>query len=376
MRIGFDAKRLFNNFTGLGNYSRFMVKALLDHYPQHHYTLYSPKIKEHKETQPFRVNPKLLIRTPPAWVKGSGFGSFWRSVNLGNIAFRDGMDIYHGLSNELPVTKPNGLKTVVTIHDLIFIRYPELYHKIDVTIYKRKLQHACQSADKIITISKQTADDLNEFMEVEEQRISVIYQGCNEIFKISLTDKEINEGRVKYSLPPNYILSVGTIEVRKNALAILKAGTLLDKDISIVLVGKKTSYQDQLDEFIKLNGLEPRVHFIHDVTFTDLPKLYQGAQVFVYPSRFEGFGIPIVEAIHSGLPVVAATGSCLEEAGGPANAYVEPDDFEKMASAITNFIGDKKLKEETVFKSREYVKRFDSGEIAKNLMTAYQQVLS
>ncbi|MEQ8425959.1 MAG: glycosyltransferase family 1 protein, partial [Cyclobacteriaceae bacterium] len=90
MRIGFDAKRLFNNFTGLGNYSRFLVHALLDNYPDHHYTLYSPKVKQHPNTKEFRTNPKLLVRTPPRWVKGSGFGSFWRSVNLGNIAFRDG----------------------------------------------------------------------------------------------------------------------------------------------------------------------------------------------------------------------------------------------------------------------------------------------
>ncbi|MCB0489069.1 MAG: glycosyltransferase family 4 protein [Cyclobacteriaceae bacterium] len=376
MRIGFDAKRLFNNFTGLGNYSRFVVRALLESYPKNIYTLYSPKIKDHPDTKEFRTNPKLLVRTPPRWVKGSGFGSFWRSVNLGNIAFRDGVDLLHGLSNELPVTKPAGLRTVVTVHDLIFIRYPDLYNKIDVKIYNRKLKKACESADKIIAISEQTSRDLQAMMEVDKDRIEVVYQGCDSIFKQRVSADQIAEVKTKYSLPDKFILSIGTIEPRKNALLILKALLKLDRGVSAVLVGKATAYQSELDSFISDNSLSERVQFIHQADFRDLPAIYQSCEVFVYPSRFEGFGIPIVEAIASGVPVIGATGSCLEEAGGPSSKYVDPDDDQALANSVSEIMSDTAMSERMIKESQEYVKQFEAPVIADRLMKIYDSVLS
>lgn len=376
MRIGFDAKRLFNNFTGLGNYSRFVVRALLDSYPKNIYTLYSPKIKDHPGTKEFRTNPRLLIRTPPRWVKGSGFGSFWRSVNLGNIAFRDGIDLLHGLSNELPVTKPTGLKTVVTVHDLIFMRYPDLYGKIDAKIYKRKLRNACESADKIIAISEQTSRDLQEIMDVDEKRIEVVYQGCDSIFKHRVSSGQLAEVKAKYSLPEKFVLSIGTIEPRKNAMLVLKALLKLDREVSAVLVGKSTAYQAELDKFISDNSLSDRVRFIHHAEFKDLPAIYQSSDVFVYPSRFEGFGIPIVEAITSGVPVIGARGSCLEEAGGPSSRYVDPDDDQSLADQINEIMADAAVKQKMIKESQEYVQQFEAPVIADRLIKIYESVLS
>lgn len=375
MRIGFEAKRLFNNFTGLGNYSRFVVKALADNYPQHHYTLYSPKVKSHPDTKEFRTDPKLLVRTPPKWVKGSGFGSFWRSINLGNVAFREGADILHGLSNELPVTKPKGLKTVVTVHDLIFIRYPELYSRLDVAIYKKKVIHACSTADKIIAISKQTAHDLQTYLNVSSERIKVIYQGCNSIFKATVMASQKKEIKEKYLLPDRFILSVGTLEPRKNALLVLQALTRVSSSVSLVLVGKATSYQATLDKFIESNSLAARVHFISKVNFLELPAIYQMADVFVYPSRFEGFGIPIVEAIHSGVPVIGAAGSCLAEAGGPAGVYVDPDDDESLAKEINKFLEDEPHRRQKTEVATAYVQQFEPQEIARNMIELYQGLL-
>lgn len=376
MRIGYDAKRLFNNFTGLGNYSRFVMKALLEHYPDQHYTLYSPKVKDHPETHEFRTNPKLLVRTPPRWVKGSGFGSFWRSVNLGNIAFRDGMDVFHGLSNELPVSKPNGLKTVVTVHDLIFIRYPKLYKKIDVNIYKKKMTNACKTADKIIAISHQTSRDLQHYLKVPKERITVIYQGCNPIFKIKASDEEIEKVKTKYNLPDQFVLTVGTLEPRKNALLLLRAAAQTKEKISVVMIGKSTSYQKQLNKLIEEESLKDRVHFIHQVDLNDLPKIYQSAKIFVYPSRFEGFGIPIVEAIASGVPVIAARGSCLEEAGGPSSVYVDPDKDKELASAMDRLLNDAAECRKMVEASKEYIRQFEPKPIADKLMEVYKEVMT
>lgn len=366
---------MFNNFTGLGNYSRFLMKALLAHHPGHHYTLYSPKVKDHPYTHEFRTDPKLLVRTPPRWVKGSGFGSFWRSVNLGNIAFREGMDIFHGLSNELPVSKPNGLKTVVTAHDLIFIRYPGLYKKIDVNIYKKKITHACKTADKIIAISNQTAKDLQHYLKVPEERITVIYQGCHEIFHEKASAAQIGQVREKYKLPERFVLTVGTLEPRKNALLLLKAIARTKEKTPVVLVGKATSYQKQLEQVVHEENLQDRVHFIHKVDFNDLPKIYQAAKIFVYPSRFEGFGIPIVEAIASGVPVIAAKGSCLEEAGGPASLYIDPDADKELAASIDRLVNDEAACRKMADASRAHIKPFGPKPFADKLMEVYKEVM-
>ncbi len=375
MRIGFEAKRLFNNFTGLGNYSRFLVKALYESYPQFHYTLYSPKYKDHPETAAFFKNPAFHIRTPSRWVKGSGFGSFWRSVNLGNIASRDGLELLHGLSNELPLTKPDGLKTVVTVHDLIYKRYPELYGKVDAMIYTRKLNHACTSADRIIAISKQTAEDIRYFTEVDEKKIRIVYQGCHEQFYFPADGRTLDNARSKYGLPDRFILNVGTLEKRKNALLILKTLTKLDPSVSLVLVGKATAYQRVLLSFITSHKLQSRVHFIHKVAFSDLPAIYQMAGAFIYPSRFEGFGIPVVEAIASGTPVVAARGSSLEEAGGGASLYVDPDNELELAESIDKVLTNPSLRESMIRQSQEHIKKFRSVEIAQEVMKVYRELI-
>lgn len=375
MRIGFEAKRLFNNFTGLGNYSRFLVKALSESYPNCQYTLYSPKYKDHPETAPFFKNPAFHIRTPSRWVKGTGFGSFWRSVNLGNMASRDGIELLHGLSNELPLTKPDGLKTVVTIHDLIYKRYPELYGKVDAMIYTRKLEHACNSADRIIAISKQTAKDILQFTKVDKNKIRIVYQGCHEQFNMLVDEAGMAQVKSKYGLPDRYLLNVGTLEKRKNALIILKALTHLDPDVSLVLVGKATAYQRVLNNFIATHQLHSRVRFIHKVAFSDLPAIYQSATVFIYPSRFEGFGIPIVEAIASGVPVVAAKGSSLEEAGGETSLYVDADNEQELAGSINGLLSNPSLRESVITRSQEHIRKFRSQVIAKEVMKVYRELI-
>ena len=135
MILGFDAKRAFTNFTGLGNYSRFVIQALAETFPENEYQLYTPKIKVNADTQLFLNNPIYQVKTPFAITATLKLSSFWRSINLGNVAYKNQVQLFHGLSNELPLTKPKGLKTILTVHDLIFLRYPKFYNSIDVKIY-------------------------------------------------------------------------------------------------------------------------------------------------------------------------------------------------------------------------------------------------
>ena len=147
-----------------------------------------------------------------------------------------------------------------------------------------------------------------------------MYQGCHPSFKKKFSVAEIEKVKAKYKLPESYILNVGTIEERKNVLLLIKALSQLPKDLKsqVVIIGRATKYKARIVEEAGRLGVGEKITFLHNVSFADLPAIYQGAQIFVYPSVFEGFGIPIVEALESSVPVIAATGSCLSEAGGRA----------------------------------------------------------
>jgi len=372
VKIGFDAKRLFNNYTGLGNYSRFVVRALSESFPENHYHLYTPRTKSNADTQYFLNVGNVVIHTPEGINKK--LSSVWRSYSLGNVAFGDNLKLFHGLSNELPITKPKGLKTIVTIHDVIFKRYPQFYNPIDRVIYDWKFKRACASADKIIAVSQQTANDVIRFLNADPAKIQVIYQGCHPMFKVKYSREQVHIVKQKYNLPDEFILNVGTIESRKNALLILKALTLIKERVPLVIAGRPTSYKDELVQFINQNNLTGQVRFIHNAEFKDLPLIYQAANAFVYPSFFEGFGIPIIEAIASDIPVITSMGSCFAEAGGPDCWYVDPNQPEALASAIQKvFTNDTEVRDR-VGKSRQYISRFEPQVIAKDLMKVYQSL--
>ena len=282
---------------------------------------------------------------------------------------RDGVQLYHGLSGELPRgLKKSGIKGVVTIHDLIFLRHPEYYHWLDTKIYAWKFRYTCREADRIIAISERTKQDIMEFGDVPAEKIDVVYQSCDAKFSRQLSDDVLHGVREKFRLPPRFILNVGTIEQRKNLRLCVEALAQLPDEIHLVAVGRQTNYVKQLPQ-------THRLHLLNGVTDEELAALYQQAEVFVYPSRYEGFGIPIIEAIHSGLPVVACSGSCLEEAGGPDSLYVSPDDVTGMARAIRQMLKGAEGREERIRRSQEYVRRFEGQDVAGQVKRIYQQVL-
>lgn len=374
MRIGFDAKRLFNNFTGLGNYSRFVVNALSAHAPENEYWLYTPKRKAHPETQSYLDANRFTIRTPESKID-SFFSAWWRSVSLAHVAARDQVDIFHGLSNELPFQKEKKLKTVLTVHDLIFERFPHYYKPLDVQIYRAKLKHSVKTADLIIAVSEQTASDLVDFMKVDRAKIRVVYQGCHPNFERHATNAEKHQVKTTYQLPDRFVLYVGTLEERKNAAMLLRAIANLKDPIPVVFIGKSTEYMTTLTQLVNELKLEKQIQFLHKVAFEHLPAIYQMAEVFVYPSLFEGFGIPIVEAVVSGVPVITSKGSCFSEAGGPATRYVNPTDADALANELTQLLANRELRDTMVRESQVHVKRFKPAVIAADLMRVYRELI-
>lgn len=372
MRIGFDGKRAVQNFTGLGNYSRYVIDILYRFSPENEYVLYAP----HRRSS--WVFDELLHRCPllkTIYPEGMWrhFKSLWRTWGMTSRLDKEGIDLFHGLSNELPLTirKARHTRSVVTIHDLIFLRYPEYYHWIDRKIYTYKFRKACESADLVIAISECTKRDIISYFHIPEEKIKVVYQGCDVSFTRPATEEKKQEVREKYSLPEHYILNVGSIEERKNVLLAVKALLHLPEEMHLVILGRRTPYTDQINTFIHAHHLEDRVKILNGIPFSDLPAIYQQAEVFVYPSRFEGFGIPIIEAIYSGVPVVAAIGSCLEEAGGPSSIYVHPDDVEGMADALKQASGNQAVRARMIEEGKKYVRRFSEEEQAQQLMGIY-----
>jgi glycosyltransferase involved in cell wall biosynthesis len=272
--------------------------------------------------------------------------------------------------------KNSGVKTVVTVHDLIFLRYPEFYGKVNVSIYKKKLVYACKVADRIVAISSQTKDDLINFLNVSPSKIDVIYQSCDVNFQKKCAEDELVDVRAKYGLPEKYILYVGTIEERKNLLNIVKA--LYEKHINLplVVIGRKTKYfHNEVLPYIEQNNVK-NIVFPSFVSNEDLPAVYQSALCFVYPSIFEGFGIPILEALTSGVPVITSKGSCFEETGGSHSLYVDPNSPEQIGDAILRLMGDANLRELMVAKGYEQAKLFLPERIAEEFMRLYQDILS
>ncbi|HEY0056618.1 MAG TPA: glycosyltransferase family 1 protein [Pedobacter sp.] len=368
MRIAFDGKRAVQNFTGLGNYSRFVLELLAQQYPENEYFVYAQKSLPPGLA---RLN-KLELCQPPQ----KKFNALWRSYGVIKDLQRDNISLYHGLSNELPfgITSAK-IPSVVTIHDLIFLRFPEFYPLVDRIIYKYKFKYACENASRIIAVSEQTKEDIISYFDISEDKIDVVYQGCNKVFQEPSSDELKRKIGRKYKLPKQYLLQVGTIERRKNLLLTIKALRNIPRTIKLVVIGKETTYLKEVKGLIAQYKLDRRVIFLKDVPVEDLPPIYQQAQIFIYPSEFEGFGIPIIEALHSGIPVIAAIGSCLEEAGGPDSSYIHPHDDIQLSWSVNSILNNPDLSRKMVEKGFEYVKKFDSTELAKKLMSTYQKVL-
>ncbi len=370
MKIGFDGKRITQNFTGLGNYSRYVLKVLAEHHPENQYQVFAAAASTASEG--LQKSPSITLKSP----KKHFSSSYWRSFGIVKNLKTEEIDLYHGLSNEIPFgLRKQGIPSIVSIHDLIFYRYPQYYPWFDRKIYEYKMRYAADHADKIIAISERTKSDLINLFNIDQNRIEVIFQNCNPVFRNKISDAEKQKIRSVYNLPENYLLYVGTIETRKNALLAVKALRELDTDIQLIIIGKDTPYAEKVREFVSKYSLIPRVHFLKNVTFNDLPGIYQMADLFLFPSEYEGFGIPVVEALSSGVPVIAATGSCLEEAGGAGSIYIDPKDSSALAVQIKNVLNNPEKRQLMIKDGFDHLEQFSDRKIADQLNNLYQNII-
>lgn len=373
MKIGFDAKRLYNNFTGLGNYSRSLVSDLQRYYPDNQYVLFTPKVKRTTETIHFLKSSNYKTIRPNLPIPAA----LWRSFGIKNDIKREKIDLYHGLSHELPtgITSTN-VKSIVTIHDLIFKHYPQFYNAIDRKIYDLKFRYACEHADAILTISESTKRDIIKFYKTPAEKIHVTYLTCHKQFYQQL-EETISQEFDTNKLPPDYLLYVGAVNERKNLLSIIQAIQTIpfNNRLPLVVIGDGSSYKRKVEAYIQQHQLEQWVIF-KKIPFTTFPKVYRNAKMLVYPSYFEGFGMPILEAQLCGTPVITTNVSSLPEVGGDAALYVSPNDVTALADAIEKIRTNDDLYQKLVERGYTHSKRFAPSVVTKEVMKVYQKVLN
>lgn len=374
MKIGFDAKRLFNNFTGLGNYSRTLVSNLQRYYPDNQYNLYTPKVKCNEETTPF-LDESFKINKAHGLIP-----SLWRSCGIVQDLKRDNIEIYHGLSHDLPFgIQYTKIRSVVTIHDVCYKTFPDMFPFTERSIYELKYRHSCLNSSRIIAISESTKRDIIELLGVDANKIDVIYQAINPTFYSRQSDIEVCKVIDKYNIPKEYILSVGSINSRKNLLGIVHAYTLLPKELQIplVIVGNGGEYKEQVLRFATNAGIENKLIMLGNLASSvDLQAIYQQAELLIYPSFYEGFGLPVTEALLCGTPVITSNVSSLPEAAGPGALYVDPTNIAQIAQSIEKLLIDTKLRSELIQEGHNYaLTKFDPRHLTAQVENLYRQLL-
>ena len=356
--IGYDAKRAFCNGTGLGNYSRSLIAAA-----EVSKVLYTPKVRPQFEEWGASL-ADAVIRCPRGLWRL--MPSLWMTLGCAQKVKRDGVQIYHGLSHELPLGLPREVRRVVTMHDLIVRRYPHYFTIFDRIVHRLKQRHACRTADVVVAISEQTKRDLIDLMHVPENKIRVVYQSCDAQFWSVHKRPTTN-----YQLPAKYILCVGTLEERKNQLTVIEAMKRLPEDVTLVIVGRpRGEYGRRV-----LAAAGNRVRILQGVAFSDFPALYAGAVASVYLSRFEGFGIPVLESLCCDCPVVTSNISSMPEAGGDAALYAAPDDAETVAAHLNRLLSDEAFRQQCIEKGRTQCMKFAPEKVAADMAAVYKSLL-
>lgn len=377
LKVGFDAKRAFLNTTGLGNYSRRVIDEMVSTHRDWAFELFTPRVTAGTFSAAMQDCGNAEIVTPTGfWRRAS---SLWRVKGGMTAAMRrSGIELFHGLSNELPLDiVRSGIPSVVTIHDVIYRRFPDNYKAIDRRIYDYKYGMSARNATRIVAISRCTARDVAEFYDVDPAKIDIIYQPCHPQFSAPMEPSLSDEFHALYPMiAKRYIAMVGTVERRKNQLLAVRALPAIDPKVELLIVGRGRLGYDKLvrDEARRL-GVAHRVKWLSSVPFRLLPVLYAEAEIAAYPSRYEGFGLPVVEALSSGTPVIAATGSCLEEAGGAGGVYVDPDDADGFAAAANDLLNNSVKRAEMVHAGRGHIASLLSTPMCESLTETYRKIV-
>lgn len=358
IKLGFDAKRLFLNWEGLGTYARTLVKNLQQQFPNHEYHLFTTEINE--ELGAYFINhPNFKIHT------AKGQKEIWRSKGVVKDLIREHIDLYFGLSNELPYgIDKTSIKTLVTIHDLLYLKFKSQFSWIDRLIYSRKFKYAINASNKIIATSQHTKSDIVKQFNVEAGKIETLYQSVHPSF----LNADISWDR-------QYFLFVGTVNERKNLMLVAKAMQALPKNERplVKVVGRGKKYKDLVMGYLKEQNLLTHFEFFSSLSNKQLIKLYQHAKALVMPSFYEGFGRPVIEALHLKVPVIISKSSSLPEIAGQYGIVIDYYDAESLAKAIKRI--SKENTKAFLEGSEKHLEQFETKLLVKKLESIMQSIV-
>ena len=368
MKVGFDGKRIYQNQTGLGNYCRTLFQNLIEYFPENDYQIFAHK----KHTQNSSFNRFQFISK--TFLKEKGNDKSWRTKGMAKDLVNQNIDIYHGLSHEIPLNIPKSIKSIVTIHDLIFLKKPRYYNFIDRYIYKAKIKKACKEANSIVAISEQTKFDLIELLNIPAEKINVVYQTYAKEFETHFSFETKETWRKKMHLPEQYLLFVGSGNKRKRLDLVLAALNQPDlKEIPLVIVGK--SKLEKAKKYIAKHKMNRRVFILEKIRNYDMPIIYAMAKGLIYPSEYEGFGLPVLEAQKIGIPVITNKNSAIVEVAGDGCYFFDQFTKEDIAECIKAMFNKDEDLNIRVEKNTLFIKKFEPLHSTKQILEIYKSVL-
>jgi glycosyltransferase involved in cell wall biosynthesis len=377
-RIGVDVTSAIVQGAGIGRYTRELINAIVAIDSDNQYRLFTAK----PPTATPVANP--LPQAANVTFKPAPIGERW----LYRLWYRarlplpvqwvtGGLDLFHSPDFVLPPVSGN-IPTLLTVHDLSFVHYANTFDKRLVDYLNRVVPWSVKRATHILADSQATQDDLVALWNVNPDKISVLYSGVADRFRPITYSDQLSAMRQRYDLGDSpYLLCVGTVQPRKNYQMLIRAYATIARDWphNLVIAGGKGWLFDEILAEVERNNLSDRVRFIGFVDEADLPALYSDATLFLFPSLYEGFGLPLLEAMACGVPVVSSDASCLPEVVGDAGVLLSPHDAAAWSAAIHRLLLDTPRRVKLIGAGAIQARRFSWRKSAYRLRKIYTRLL-
>lgn len=375
-KIYCDLQNMKAQKTGLGFYTENLFKGLLQNKKNYYkgilYGKYTKKINQLKQEFEGNIIYRMLPYYSNLKIKNK---IFWKIFPFKiNIFFKDKIDIYHCFHIAIPLKSSS--KIIVTVHDIIPILYPELTsEKIESKKYLKILKESCNRADIIVTVSEYSKNDIIRYLGVDSKKIRIVSPGIELEEYEKVKEEEIKKIKEKYKLNERFILFLGTLEPKKNIINIIKGFERANlKNIKLVIAGGKGWKYDKIFETYENSLYKDKIQILDYINEEDKIALYKQAKLFIFPSLYEGFGMPVLEAMAAGTPVITSNISSLPEVTGNAALLVNPHDIDEIAKAIEEVMSNKKLEEEMIREGLEQAKKFTWKNSVKKLEKIYSEL--
>lgn len=371
MRIGIDARLIYYRQAGIGQYTQSLIEGLAHEVPPAQGDEFVV-LQHRKDTRPLTPGPHFHRR--PTWTPCH---HRLEQLTLPLEIWPLKLDLLHS-PDYIPPFRRN-CRSVITVHDLAFIHFPELL-TADSARYYGQIDRAVRDAEGIIAVSYSTQRDLMNLLGVPAHRVTVVYEAANPLFRPLDDPAALNDVRARYGLPARFILFLGTIEPRKNLPTLVQSYHLLrtmegTNVPPLVVAGAKGWLFDSVFALVEQLGLGDQVLFTGSIPWADAPAFYNLAEVFVFPSLYEGFGLPPLEAMACGTPVIAANVSSIPEVVGDAGLLIDPNDAEGLAEALGRVLSDAALRQDLRRRGLARAAEFSWNRAARETLAVYRQAM-